>query len=55
VLRPSAQGLVSLFKDNAVVAAIAAHSYKNNISVFEGSGGNWFLRAFDATLDQREN
>src|ERR1700730_2960973 len=35
-----ARGLVSLIKDSAAVSPIVTHSLRNNISVFEGSGGN---------------
>jgi glyoxylase-like metal-dependent hydrolase (beta-lactamase superfamily II) len=35
-----ARGLVSLIKDSAAVSPIVTHRLRNNISVFEGSGGN---------------
>jgi glyoxylase-like metal-dependent hydrolase (beta-lactamase superfamily II) len=35
-----ARGLVSLIKDSAAVSPIVTHKLRNNISVFEGSGGN---------------
>jgi glyoxylase-like metal-dependent hydrolase (beta-lactamase superfamily II) len=35
-----ARGLVTLIKDSAAVSPIATHKLRNNISVFEGSGGN---------------
>jgi glyoxylase-like metal-dependent hydrolase (beta-lactamase superfamily II) len=35
-----ARGLVSLIKDSAAVSPIITHRLRNNISVFEGSGGN---------------
>src|ERR1700733_12117133 len=35
-----ARGLVSLIKDSAAVSPIVVHQLRNNISVFEGSGGN---------------
>ena len=35
-----ARGLVSLIKDSAATSPIVTHSLRNNISVFEGSGGN---------------
>jgi glyoxylase-like metal-dependent hydrolase (beta-lactamase superfamily II) len=35
-----ARGLVSLIKDSAAVSPIVKRSLRNNISVFEGSGGN---------------
>ena len=35
-----ARGLVSLIKDSAATSAIVTHKLRNNISVFEGSGGN---------------
>jgi glyoxylase-like metal-dependent hydrolase (beta-lactamase superfamily II) len=35
-----ARGLVSLIKDSAATSPIVTHRLRNNISVFEGSGGN---------------
>ncbi len=35
-----ARGLVSLIKDSAAVSPIVTHKLRNNINVFEGSGGN---------------
>lgn len=35
-----ARGLVSLIKDSAAASPITAHRLRNNITVFEGSGGN---------------
>jgi glyoxylase-like metal-dependent hydrolase (beta-lactamase superfamily II) len=35
-----ARGLVSVIKDSAAVSPIVTHRLRNNISVFEGSGGN---------------
>ncbi len=35
-----ARGIVSLIKDSAATSAIVTHKLRNNISVFEGSGGN---------------
>jgi glyoxylase-like metal-dependent hydrolase (beta-lactamase superfamily II) len=35
-----ARGLVSLIKDSAAVSPIVTHKLRNNISIFEGSGGN---------------
>ena len=35
-----ARGLVSLIKDSAAASPIVTHRLRNNISVFEGSGGN---------------
>ena len=35
-----ARGLVSLIKDSAALSPIVTHRLRNNISVFEGSGGN---------------
>jgi glyoxylase-like metal-dependent hydrolase (beta-lactamase superfamily II) len=35
-----ARGLVSLIKDSAAIAPITTYRLRNNISVFEGSGGN---------------
>jgi glyoxylase-like metal-dependent hydrolase (beta-lactamase superfamily II) len=35
-----ARGIVSLIKDSAAVSPIVTHKLRNNISVFEGSGGN---------------
>ncbi|MGF7162241.1 glyoxylase-like metal-dependent hydrolase (beta-lactamase superfamily II) [Rhodoligotrophos appendicifer] len=35
-----ARGLVSLIKDSAAKSPITVHKLRNNISVFEGSGGN---------------
>jgi glyoxylase-like metal-dependent hydrolase (beta-lactamase superfamily II) len=35
-----ARGLVSLIKDSAATSPIVTHKLRNNISVFEGSGGN---------------
>jgi glyoxylase-like metal-dependent hydrolase (beta-lactamase superfamily II) len=35
-----ARGLVSLIKDSAAVSPIVTHTLRENISVFEGSGGN---------------
>jgi glyoxylase-like metal-dependent hydrolase (beta-lactamase superfamily II) len=35
-----ARGIVSLIKDSAAVSPIMTHKLRNNISVFEGSGGN---------------
>src|ERR1700688_3298623 len=35
-----ARGLVSLIKDSAAISPIETHKLRNNISVFEGSGGN---------------
>ena len=35
-----ARGLVSLIKDSAAVSPIVTHRLRNNVSVFEGSGGN---------------
>jgi glyoxylase-like metal-dependent hydrolase (beta-lactamase superfamily II) len=35
-----ARGIVSLIKDSAAVSPIATHKLRNNISIFEGSGGN---------------
>jgi glyoxylase-like metal-dependent hydrolase (beta-lactamase superfamily II) len=35
-----ARGLVSLIKDSAAVSPIVTYKLRNNISVFEGSGGN---------------
>src|SRR5271156_2424297 len=36
-----ARGLVSLIKDSAAVSPIVTHKLRNNISVLEGSGGNF--------------
>jgi glyoxylase-like metal-dependent hydrolase (beta-lactamase superfamily II) len=35
-----ARGIVSLIKDSAAASPIVTHRLRNNISVFEGSGGN---------------
>jgi glyoxylase-like metal-dependent hydrolase (beta-lactamase superfamily II) len=35
-----ARGIVSLIKDSAAVSPIVTHKLRNNISIFEGSGGN---------------
>src|SRR6202030_3242840 len=35
-----ARGIVSLIKDSAAVSPIVTHKLRNDISVFEGSGGN---------------
>ena len=35
-----ARGLVSLIKDSAAISPIVAHKLRNNVSAFEGSGGN---------------
>ena len=35
-----ARGIVSLIKDSAAVSPIVAHKLRNNVCVFEGSGGN---------------
>ena len=35
-----ARGIVSLIKDSAATSPIVTHRLRNNISVFEGSGGN---------------
>src|SRR6476660_10478378 len=35
-----ARGIVSLIKDSAATSPIVTHKLRNNISVFEGSGGN---------------
>src|SRR5260370_28781785 len=35
-----ARGIVSLIKDSAAVSPVVTHRLRNNISVFEGSGGN---------------
>src|SRR6266446_8555008 len=35
-----ARGIVSLIKDSAATSPIVTHKLRNNVSVFEGSGGN---------------